>query len=172
MDIGANLCTPQSPQCEKCPLIKLCLARIKGIEQERPILKPKPVQPQFTYVGAIIQKDDSFLLTKRPSRGLLGGLWEFPNDRISSDEDDLENNLTHLVSTRFGIKLKIIRKRAIIRHAYTHFRLILHAYSCKWIEDSIDIPVMCYWIPRNELPNYPMGKVARQISRIIIKDGV
>ena len=171
MDIGATLCTPQSPDCQHCPLQGLCLARSRGVEKERPILKAKPVQPQFTYVGAIIQKDDSFLMTKRPSRGLLGGMWEFPNDRNVSEEDDLEEKLSQILFRTFGVEVNILKKQTIIRHAYTHFRLIMHVYKCKWIADITELPEMCYWVPRNELPNYPMGKVARQISRIIITDG-
>jgi len=171
MDLGATLCTPQSPDCEQCPLQKLCLARSRGVENERPILRSKPVQPQFTYIGAIIQKYECFLITKRPSRGLLGGMWEFPNDRIIGEVEKLENKLIQFVSTGLGVDVQILKKQAIIRHAYTHYRLILHTFSCKWVADIAELPEMCYWIPRQELLNYPMGKVARQISRIIIEDG-
>ena len=171
MDLGATLCTPRSPNCEKCPLIKVCIARSKGIEEDRPILKTKPVQPQFIYAGAIVQKDQNFLLTKRPSHGLLGGLWEFPNDRIAGEEECLEKHLADFLSTRFGLEIQINIKQAVIRHAYTHFRLILHPYSCNWVADIFELPETCCWVTRSELPNYPMGKVARQISRIINSDG-
>jgi A/G-specific adenine glycosylase len=168
MDLGATICTPQNPDCEHCPLLKLCLARSNGVQTERPILKTKPVQPQFNYLGAIIQKEDKFLLAQRPSHGLLGGLWEFPNFRIVSDEGNLEKNLACLLFNRFGIEVQILNKQVIIKHAYTHFRLILHVYNCEWIADITSVPEIFYWVPRNKLPKYPMGKVARQISRILL----
>ena len=164
MDLGASLCSPQVPDCEKCPLMDLCLAKAKGVQNERPILKTKPVQRLHTYVCAIIQKESSFLLVKNPSRGLLGGLWEFPNARILSDDDTLEKNLEHLMVNQFGIEVQILKKQAVIKHAYTHFRLILHAYNCNWIAEVAERPGLFFWVPNVELPNYPMGKIARQIS--------
>jgi A/G-specific adenine glycosylase len=171
MDLGATICTPQSPDCPICPLLGICLARSKGIEEQRPILKNKPVQPQFTSICAIIKKNDSFLLLRRPSKGLLGGLWEFPNDRIVSEGDEFETQQIQLLSSQYGMEVKILEKRAIIKHAYTHFRVILHAYSCAWVADIAELPGTCSWVTRNKLLNYPMGKIARKISRMIIEDG-
>jgi A/G-specific adenine glycosylase len=167
MDLGAILCTPQNPGCEQCPLLNICQARVNGVQAERPILKAKPVQPQFTYVGAIIREGDSYLLVKRPSRGLLGGMWEFPNDRVVNEETNQEKNLESLMAEKFGVGVEIISKQGIFRHAYTHFRLILHAYNCKLSGDNLAVPDLC-WVPSVELLNYPMGKVARQISRILM----
>jgi len=171
MDLGATICTPQSPDCPNCPLLGRCLARSKGVEEQRPILKNKPIQPEYTSICGIIHKNDDFLLSHRPSRGLLGGLWEFPNERISSQVDEHEKQLIQLLSDQYGIEVNIIEKQAIIKHAYTHFRVILHAYNCEWVTDVADLPGACSWVSRNDLLNYPMGKIARIISRMIIVDG-
>lgn len=171
MDLGATICSPKSPQCEICPVITECLARKNGTEQERPILKTKLIQEQFTYLCTIIQKGDDYLLTKRPSSGLLGGLWEFPNERIVSEESDHKELLVHRISSKLGMEVEIDKKYGIIKHAYTHFRQTMHIYNCKWIASFSKMPDQCNWVSRTELLNYPMGKVARQISREIIKDG-
>ena len=170
MDLGATICTPQAPDCERCPLINLCLANANGVQNERPILKTKPVQKIHTYVCAIIQKQDCFLLVKNPSKGLLGGLWEFPNDRILSGADTLEINLKNIMTNKFGVEVQILNKQVIIKHAYTHFRLILHAYHCDSIAKVAEMPQLCSWVPREELLNYPMGKIARQISITLMAD--
>lgn len=170
MDLGATLCIPQDPDCEQCPLLDLCLAKARGVQNERPILRAKPVQQFHTYVCGIIQKENSYLLVKNPSHGLLGGLWEFPNDRILSELDSLEKNLENLLVQEFGIEVQILNKQVTIKHAYTHFRLILHAYNCNLITEVAEKTGLYKWVPCVELPNYPMGKIARQISIALTAD--
>ncbi|MFH2038815.1 MAG: A/G-specific adenine glycosylase [Chloroflexota bacterium] len=170
MDMGATLCIPQDPDCEQCPLMDLCLANARGVQNERPILKAKPIQKFFTYVCGIIQKENSYLLVKKPSHGLLGGLWEFPNDRKFSELDSLEKNLENLLVQKFGIEVQILNKQVTIKHAYTHFRLILHAFNCNLITESVEKKGLYQWVPCAELPNYPMGKIARQISIALTAD--
>jgi A/G-specific adenine glycosylase len=170
MDLGATICTPKAPDCEQCPLRNICVAKAKDIQTERPIIKTKPVQPIYTYVCAIIQNKENFLLTQNPPSGLLGGLWDFPNTRILSEKNDLEIEMTVFLYENFGKNVRVSSKQIVIKHAYTHFRLILHVYKCSWISKKTDLPGKYFWTPRNELLNYPMGKVARQISRILIGD--
>lgn len=170
MDLGATLCTPRTPDCVRCPLIIFCLAKSRGVQTERPVLRTKLVQPLHTYVCSIIKKDEKFLLTQRPSHGLLGGMWEFPNGRVESEEDDMEKNLKSFMQEKFGVAVILHNKQVIIKHAYTHFRLILHAYNCSWETDKIDTPENCLWVLCKDLPNYPMGKIARQISKLLLKN--
>jgi len=165
MDLGATLCTPQNPECGQCPLCGICQARAKGVQTERPILKSKPIQPHFTYVGAIIREGNRYLLVKRPSQGLLGGMWEFPNYRVVNEEA-ADKYLERLMAERYGVKVKITSKQGIFKHAYTHFRLTLQLYNVKILTDNLAVPDMC-WVPADELLNYPMGKVARQISKTL-----
>ena len=48
MDLGATICLPKKPRCLLCPLNKMCQACQLGIQEQRPVLRPKPDVPHFT----------------------------------------------------------------------------------------------------------------------------
>ena len=87
MDLGTAICTPQRPACLICPLAELCQARAEGIQEELPVLEVKAPVPHITVTAAIIQQDGKVLLARRPSHGLLGGMWEFPGGKQEPGED-------------------------------------------------------------------------------------
>ncbi|MDC3332990.1 A/G-specific adenine glycosylase [bacterium] len=86
MDMGATLCTRSKPQCEQCPLANDCLGKQQGNPTDYPGKKPKKTLPIKTAQMLLIQNTQGHvLLEKRPSTGIWGGLWIFPE--IPSDQD-------------------------------------------------------------------------------------
>ena len=162
MDLGATICLPRNPRCLLCPLMEFCQARANGTQEQRPVLKPRKETPHYTHAAGIIIQNGKVLLAKRPSKGLLGGMWEFPNGRVNGEPfEGLESAL------ETGYRLKVQRGDAlgIVQHAYTHFRVTVHAYRCELV--SMSASKMMKWVRLNELNDYPMGKVDRQICRMI-----
>ena len=86
MDLGATICLSKKPRCLLCPLSELCQAYQLGIQEQRPVLKPKADVPHYIVTAAVIRRDGNVLLAKRPSKGLLGGMWEFPGGKTEQDE--------------------------------------------------------------------------------------
>jgi A/G-specific adenine glycosylase len=110
--------------------------------------------------AAVVLRDGQVLLARRPSSGLLGGLWEFPNAPVEG-EPALE--LAPAIEAAYHLTVQPGPPLGIIRHAYTHFRVIMHAFLCE--VDSIADGLT--WVDVALLPQYPMGKVDRQIGRAI-----
>src|ERR1700690_1023269 len=54
MDLGATICIPKNPRCSICPVMKVCQARMKGIQDQRPVLKPKQKTPNYIQAAAVI----------------------------------------------------------------------------------------------------------------------
>ena len=67
---------------------------------------------------------------KRPPDGLLGGLWEFPGGRIEDGETH-EKALIREMRDKLGLDVDVGPLVAVVRHAYSHFRITLHLYHCK-----------------------------------------
>lgn len=163
MDLGATVCLPRGPLCLLCPVQALCKARALGVQEQRPVMKPKVKVPTRVHVAAVIQnKSGEVLLARRPSKGLLGGLWEFPNAPIDSDSDPAEI-LPAVIESAYALKVTPHAELITVKHAYTHFKLTQHAFSCTLKGRRISDPLK--WIPVSELEQYPMGKVDRQIAR-------
>jgi A/G-specific adenine glycosylase len=166
MDLGAALCLPHNPACLMCPLRDLCQARALGIQEQRPVLKPKASVPHYTLTAAVLQREGKILLAKRPSKGLLGGMWEFPGGKLE-DGETFEACLAREIREELGAGIRVGEALGIYQHAYTHFRITLHAFRCI-LTDGEPKPIEATelaWVLPAELGNYPMGKVDRQIAR-------
>ncbi len=80
MELGATICLPNgAPLCDKCPWREFCEARKNNLWQELPVKsRPKPRRIEEKTVF-IIRDGEKIVLHKRPARGLLAGMYEFPN---------------------------------------------------------------------------------------------
>ena len=80
MELGATVCLPNgAPQCGACPLHGLCEAHALGTELQfptKPPKKPRRIEQRTVFV---LQCGDRLAVCKRPSRGLLAGLWQLPD---------------------------------------------------------------------------------------------
>jgi A/G-specific adenine glycosylase len=165
MDLGALICLPHNPLCSSCPLKSLCKAKALGLQEQRPVMKPKIKVPQFVVTAAVIRRNGKILLAKRPSKGLLGGMWEFPGGKVERGED-LGACLIREIREELGVGIRVGDAIGIYRHAYTHFRITLHAFECKLADGKLKaIEVERFvWIAPSEMNDYPMGKVDRLIA--------
>ncbi len=129
MELGATICTPRSPQCDRCPLNKICLAKKKNLQDKLPIkIKRKPV-PHYQVTAAVIRKGNRILIAQRPFGGRLGGLWEFPGGKQERGET-LPQCLRREIKEELGFRIKVGKFITSIDHAYTHFTITLHAFEC------------------------------------------
>jgi A/G-specific adenine glycosylase len=166
MDLGATICLPKNPRCLLCPLAELCEARIQGIQEQRPVLAPKKVIPHYTVTAAVIRRGKKVLLAQRPSEGLLGGMWEFPGGKVEPGES-LEDCLRRELREELDVEVRVGEPFGVYHHAFTHFRITLHAFLCK-LTGGAPRPVQAAavaWVLLDDLADYPMGKVDRQIAR-------
>ena len=173
MDLGATLCTPRNPDCGRCPLNHHCQAYHLGVQDERPVVLAKPVVPHYTVTAAVIERRGSFLITQRPPDGLLGGLWEFPGGKLHPGED-LPACLQREICEELGVSVNVGDLFGIYRHAYTHFRVTLHAFCCRLSNGQQPQPVQVQdlrWVKLAELPGFPMGKIDRQIATHLLERG-
>jgi A/G-specific adenine glycosylase len=164
MDLGATICLPKNPRCLICPLMELCKARELGLQAKRPVLKPKKAVPHYVHAAAVIVRRGKVLLAKRPAKGLLGGMWEFPNARVNGDP---ARELVKALQTATHLKVKRKDALEIVRHAYTHFKVTEHVFRA----DLVSMPddENFEWVKTAELDDFPMGKVDRRIAMALVK---
>lgn len=163
MDLGAAICLPRNPRCLICPVQEICLARAAGIQEQRPVRKPKSEIPHKRKAAAVIVLDGKTLLNHRPSEGLLGGLWEFPAAEVETDSPE---SFVAVIETVCRLKVTPLTRLPEIQHTYTHFRLTEIPWLCQPAEPITD-SLTLKWVPLPELDSYPMGKVDRRIARLL-----
>jgi A/G-specific adenine glycosylase len=165
MDLGAQVCKPRAPDCERCPLAEDCQARALGVQEDRPVKASRPRSPHFTVTAAIIRRNGQVLIAQRPPDGLLGGLWEFPGGKVEPEER-LEGGLQREIREELGVEIDVGEPFGVYRHAYTHFRVTVHSFFCDVVAglpSNLHHTALVWTTPAN-LADYPMGKVDRLIA--------
>ena len=103
---------------------------------------------------------------------MLGNLWEFPGGKLEKNES-LAEGLQREIMEELGCKIRVGLPFGEYKHAFTHFRITLTAFFCEITEGK---PVALAasdirWVSVARLSEFPMGKVDRQISENLIKNG-
>jgi A/G-specific adenine glycosylase len=167
MDLGAMVCTPHKPACQMCPLQVDCRAFALGNQSVRPVMAPRPTTPLWVVTAAVIQRDSKVLIALRPPQGLLGGLWEFPGGKVEAGES-LEDGLRREILEELGVTVAVGEPLGVYKHAYTHFKVRLHAFFCTLPAANSPQPLhhsALAWVSPPELITFPMGKIDRMISQ-------
>ena len=170
MELGALVCRPRHPQCPACPLQSQCLAFKNGRVAEFPRRKKSKKLPVHALAAGVVVKNGSILITRRPDDGLLGGLWEFPNGPIEKQEPPEAACLRHLKAMAH-IKADIDTFVTRIRHAYTHFKITMDVYACKYVSGRVRLngPSAHRWITLDEISAYPLPKAVHKSLPELIK---
>lgn len=161
MELGALVCRSRGPLCLLCPVRAFCRAYEAG-DQE---IIPRPKKRSSTKIEAvvgIIRKDGKFLIQKRPSSGLLADLWEFPGGKREAEET-LEQALRRELREELGVEVADARPLITVRHAYTRFRVRLHAYECRLKSDPKTDPKKLRWVSLRALRRYPFPSGSARI---------
>lgn len=90
MELGATVCLPNGkPLCEQCPVMHLCKAFHAGRETELPVKTGPKARRMENRAVYLVFYDGKVLLHRREKKGLLAGLWEFPNILIENGKNKM-----------------------------------------------------------------------------------
>jgi A/G-specific adenine glycosylase len=171
MELGALVCRPRDPDCPRCPLKKECLGLRFGRQDALPLKKPPKKLPHYEVTAAVIRNGKKLLITQRPEKGLLGGLWEFPGGKKEPGES-LEQCLEREIREEMNIEIKVGERFIQVRHAYTHFRITLHCFFCRKLKGRISrIGVKDFrWVHPEELERFPFPRADQKVIEYLIKE--
>lgn len=168
MELGALVCAPSNPSCGTCPVPQYCRALQKQSVADYPKrLQRKPV-PVYRIAVGIVLKDQRMLITLRQPDGLLGGLWEFPGGKLESGESG-EAACIREILEETGLAVGIEHPLGIIRHAYTHFRIEMAVFACRFKYGRVRLkgPAAHRWVRFEQLRRFPFPKANHKIFPLL-----
>ena len=116
MELGATLCGPnRKPDCANCPCSAFCLGYANATAEDLPVKKAKPQRRVEEKTVLILSCDGFYALRKRPEKGLLAGLWEFPHIPGKPELSDVIAEVEQM-----GIKPKEMIRQVEKKHIFTH----------------------------------------------------
>lgn len=172
MELGATVCTPRSPDCGSCPLQAGCVAFKTAMTGDIPYKSPKKQIPHHQIaVGIIVNEEGKLLIALRPDNAMLGGLWEFPGGK-KRDGESLEETVRRELKEELNVDVEVTGFFMKLNHAYSHFRITLHAYFCRIVrgEPQPAASEQLAWVRRDQLAGYPFPKANRRITLALISE--
>jgi A/G-specific adenine glycosylase len=105
MELGALVCRPGQPACPQCPLTQGCAARRQGIQHLIPAPRVRNERSTVHVAAGLVEYQGCYLLTRRPEKGLFGGLWELPTVEVGETHrhSGLRQRVERLLNTEVSV---------------------------------------------------------------------
>ena len=116
MELGATICGPnKKPDCENCPCKGFCRGYVEGTAEALPVKSPKKSRREEERTVFVLSCEGKYALCKRPSKGLLAGLWQFPDMPGKLNTEQALNEVE-----KMGMKPREIYRQVERKHIFTH----------------------------------------------------
>ena len=125
IELGAIVCVPNGEaKCEICPLTGICEAKRLGIQNELPVKKKAKARKIEERTVLIFMDGYNVAIRKRPDKGLLAGMYEFPNldGKLTMDE-------VTAYSKSIGLAPVRVKKLRNAKHIFSHIEWHMTAYE-------------------------------------------
>lgn len=141
MELGATICIPGNPRCNICPIQKYCKGYQKGNMWQLPIKDAKKEKKKKNYTIYLLLYQNKVAIRKRPNKGLLASLYEFPNEEGSFNLSDIQEKY----------KKRKIQKGNTYTHIFTHQIWNMDSYFIYLNEKTKEDYL---WVTLEEISNY------------------
>jgi len=162
MELGARVCTPRKPDCERCPLRRSCFAREHDLQAHLPRPKPRPALVDIELECAWVERRGELLLERRGVGGRMAGLWELPTVQLGAGDERARLFPLRYASDRIaphGAPL------AVLRHAITRHRIVLGVRAARLAGGKALEPLT--WVARERLVDLALTGMARKVLRTL-----
>ena len=124
MELGATVCGPnRKPDCEICPCKGFCGGAVHGTAEKFPVKSEKKPRKDEKMTVFILSCQGKFALQKRPGKGLLASLWQFPNVTGHLEPEEALARLEEMELRPRQLKRQLERS-----HIFTHIRWDMRGY--------------------------------------------
>jgi A/G-specific adenine glycosylase len=179
MELGALVCVPRGPRCLVCPVAAECRSRSLGIQEDLPVLTPKPPPVAVAEACALVSRHGRWLIVQRGPGGLWEHFWEFPTIHLSGADPggrsfgapvDLREGVRRLTGVEARIGAQVMK----VRYSVTRHRATLDAYRALGLSEALTPGpglVRATWVSPEDLVNYPFGSAHRRLMAWVLKAG-
>jgi A/G-specific adenine glycosylase len=169
MELGATLCTPRTPNCKSCPVSRFCDASTRGDAESLPIKARKKPARKIEAVAALVVRRGKALAVRRPSSGLLGGLWDLPGGDLAAGEMP-RAGLTRALRECAGLEISRASAMGSVEHVFTHRRLTLHLYRASTPTDRIRLDGFSAhkWLSPRAISSLPHASLTAKALELLV----
>jgi len=126
MELGALVCRPGTPSCDRCPLTRSCVALRQGLQAHIPLPRTRAARRELHLTVGLVEDGDRLLMCRRPDEGMFGGLWELPS--VEAEGRGAKRALKERVEALVGTPVQVQEKMTRTERTLTHRDLVLDTY--------------------------------------------
>ena len=115
MELGALICKPINPLCNKCPISKKCISLKK---RDFNIVKNNKKNNEKYFILKVFKKNQSYLLIKNTKFNFLKNLTIFPMEELSRPKNFDKNLNFKMSNMNMNIKIEYLKKNENYRSPY------------------------------------------------------
>ncbi len=167
MELGALICLPGTPKCLICPLQNVCVAKQKNLTESLPIVAKRPKIKKVVTAAVIVEKNEKFLLEKRPLGKIMGGLWLFPTVELSGPLSQFEHEIAPRFKKQFGLTVIPAEQILTLSHSYTVYRAQLNVFLAQGSLAQNKNETL-NWVAKEKLKETPFPSVHAKIAQFIL----
>ncbi len=182
MELGATLCTPKSPQCLLCPVMKFCEGRKLGIAECLPEKRKKRATVDVTLAAAVFSdKKGQTLLLPPPQNSnekasadhiptLVSRMWHFPTVSVNGDPARYLLAFLRRLFSNMQINKTQLAPAGKIRHAVTYRAITVLPF----LIDLKNLPRLsgAKQVPLSNLSGLPVSNLTRKVARAALEASV
>jgi A/G-specific adenine glycosylase len=171
MELGATLCTPRDPQCDRCPVAELCPTRAHGLHASIPRAAVKPTIEAVREAAVVVRRGQTVLLLRRQEGERWAGLWDFPRFAIAAEETAAATReIRDKLAASTGVRVGPLELLTTLKHGVTRFRITLDCFQAQHRSGS---PVGGHasesrWVAVDGLESYPLSTTGRKVGRLLV----
>jgi A/G-specific adenine glycosylase len=170
MELGSEVCTPRSPACDRCPVVKLCQSRLQNLVDRIPRPANRTNYEDVTEVTVVIRDGDAVLLRHCQPGERWAGLWDFPRFAAAPGNGDgsIEQQIKPRIHELVGLRIAVGSQLTTIKHGVTRFRITLHCYEAA-LQPSTRRAAngVTRWVSIGELKAFPLNVAGRKIAQLL-----
>lgn len=170
MELGALVCTPTDPACEKCPLLRACHAGQTASPTDWPKRRTGKRQVRVAHASAaLFRTDGRLLMARRNPHGLWGGLWELPR-RVCAVSETPAQAAARALQEVAGLQALVEREIAAVRHSVMHYAITLHVLYAANAEGQ-EMPLDCAelrWLRPHEARELPLAAPQQRALEYVV----
>jgi A/G-specific adenine glycosylase len=175
MELGSEICTPQSPACDACPVAALCEAQKQKLVARIPS-RAKPTKYEAVTEMAVVIRSGGRVVLRRCQAGeRWAGLWDFPRFALAAHHvhNGIQSQLAERMRALTGLSVTLGKHLLTLKHGVTRFRITLHCYEAALVRLARRQPIAkvrskaVQWVSIDSLPEYPLSVTGRKICQLL-----
>ena len=167
MELGSTVCAVRQPDCQNCPVVRLCPTYAQGLQQQIPRPKTKTRYVDVHEAAVVVRCRGKLLLRCCQPGERWAGMWDFPRFQLGSTNGQSKpQELVAKVAGMTGVTVRPGRHLATLRHGVTRFRITLECHEATCARQTTPSDHL-RWVRLPEMESLPLSVTGRKIWQML-----